>query len=119
MNWLYELLSPRMAPFSLTELLLNKLPDFLYSSVSDRAYAKPTTSEILNNLIKHDFIIHPSTGDVLTAYDVNKLIADRLKTISHNMAQEPQVVSRIQPILASGLLPEYQSSGWAGFLKYL
>jgi len=119
MNWLYNILSPRNELESIEAMLVHRLPEFLYTSVPDIAFPEPTTSELLNNLIRHDFIIHPSTGNVMTAWDVNKVVKDNLKTISHNMALESQVVEKIKPILTRGLLPEYQSPGWARFLRYL
>ena len=119
MNWLYDILSTKNDTNSIEQMLVSRLPDFLYASVPDITWERPTTSELINNLIRHDLIIHPSTGNIMTSWDVNKLIKDRISTVSHNMAQETAVRSNVQPIVQRGLLPTYQSPGWAKFLPMI
>ena len=60
MSWLLDTL---LHTPNLEQSLLFRLPEFLTEGVQDRAFYRPSTSEILNSLAKTDFYIHPSTGD--------------------------------------------------------
>ncbi len=113
MSWLIDTLS--RAP-SLESSLLFRLPDFLYEGVQDRAFYRPSTIEILNSLAKTDFFIHPSTGEIMSTSDVNKLVSSRVKTSLHEMATEKQMLERFKPELKTGLLP-MNTMGWARFLS--